>query len=394
LSDQHAAQTSKDDTKERCVEARQRAGQETPGALAGLAYAPHVLAALPNTGNTSQLRRQALVRMQRLQGNLAVQRFLATKVIQREGGAGGSGDTTPIPRLPDVEARRNFALLILKKAYGGRIKTEAKVAGTADEGALRTEYDAAMMRQGKKFREKGEGGAEDQLRDWAPGDSAKHPDLKEAGKFKGFNDPSSGQVFVDTSKEPDDQVATITHEMLHANASPDFPGTLGKQLDEGMTEKLTKNAFTASGYAAPSGQYESEVSFVQDIGAMVGEGTLVSAYFGGVDALRTMLNAQTDKDVFAEFAAAARAKNWVWMKKFFHEYFDKLKGGSELDKKTAAINMALDGWVTDADIANIAGIYQNASAEEKVQLRSIIQSRIGDLVDLGQRSQLRVIIGS
>ena len=82
------------------------------------------------------------------------------------------------------------------------------------------------------------------------------------------------------------------------------------------------------------------------------------------------------------------------MKKFFEEYFEKLRSGSEVDKKIAAINLALDGWVTDEDIDNIRGIYANSTAEEKAQLRSVIQSRIGDLVDIGQRTQLRVIVAS
>jgi hypothetical protein len=338
--------------------------------------------------------RKQILRQQKVAGNRYVQRALLGSVIQRGPGPGGGGDTTPIPTLPDFEARKNLAVAVLKKAFGGRIKTETKVEGVPSEDALRTKYDAAMMRQKKKFRAPGNTDPADQLPDWGPGDAAKFPDTAEAGSFKGFNDPSSGSVLVDMSKKPDDQVATIAHEMLHASAAGDFPATLGKRIDEGMTEKLTQNAFTISGYAPPTGQNESEVSFVQDLAAMVGEGTLTSAYFGGVDILRTMLNAQTDSDIFEKFANAARAGDKKFMREFFKDYYEKLKGGSELDKKIAAINLALNGWVSGDDISNIEGIYASASAEDKAALRNVIQPRIEELIDIGQRTRLRVLLAS
>lgn len=360
--------------------------------FAGPLLTPKAWAALPQAPNGAGMRRRAIARVQRDAGNQHVQRLLSRALVQRQSP--GGGNVSPIPKLPDLEARKSLALVILKTGFGSRIKTEAKVVGTESESEIRTSYDAAMIRQGKKFRERGAEGEEDALRDWQSGDSAKHPDLSQSGTFKGFSDPSTGQIFVDTSKEPDDQVATIVHEQLHANSAGDFVGELGKQIDEGMTETLTRRAFTASGYAAPTGQYETEVSFVQDLSAMVGGGTLEAAYFSGVDALRTMLNAQADTDIFTEFAAAARGKRWSWMKKFFDEYHDELAKGSELDKKNAAINMALDGWVTDTDIANIAGIYQNASEDDRLHLRATIEGRISELSDHGQRADLRLAMAS
>lgn len=340
--------------------------------------------------------RKQVLKQQKVAGNQYVQRALLGKVIQRAPGQPGGGNTTPIPALADVEARRNFALTILKKAFGGRIKSEAKVVEIKGTEGMWAEYDAAMIRQGKEFREPPEKkGEEGKLRPWQTGDAQKHPDLQKKGEFKGFNDPSTGQVYIDTSQQPDEQVATIVHEMLHANAAPDFPATLGKRLDEGMTEKLTQTAFTTSGFAAPTGQNESEVSFVSDLGAMIGEGALASAYFGGVGILRDMLNLGVgDTDMFDKFANAARAGNWAWMRSFFEKYYDKLKGGAELDKKLAVINYWLDGWVSDDDIANIEGIYLGATEEEKVQLRSLIQSRISELIDIGQRTRLRVLVAS
>jgi len=338
--------------------------------------------------------RKQVLKQQKVAGNRYVQRALLGGVIQRGPGPGGGGDTTPIPTLPDPEARKDLALSILKKAYGGRIKTETKVQEVASGAELQTKYDAAMMRQKKKFRAEGNKDPVEDLPDWGPGDAARFKDTADAESFKGFNDPSSGSVFVDTSKKPDDQVATIVHELLHASAAADFQSTLGKRVDEGMTEKLTQNAFTISGYTAPTGQNANEVGFVQDLGAIVGEGTLISAYFGGVDILRKMMNAQTDTDIFEKFAEAARTSNAKFLREEFFKEYEKLKGGSELDKKIAAINVALDGWVSGDDISNIESIYYNSTQEEKAALRNVIQPRIDELIDIGQRTRLRVLVVS
>jgi hypothetical protein len=336
--------------------------------------------------------RKQILRQQKVAGNRYVQRALLGSVIQRGPGPGGGGDTTPIPTLPDLEARRDLAIMILKKAYGGRIKAEAKVEGVPSEDVLRTKYDDAMMRQKKKFRAEGNNDPVDKLPEWGPGDAARFKDTSK--EFKGFNDPSSGAVFVDLSKKPDDQVATIAHEFLHASAAPDFAATLGKRIDEGMTEKLTQNAFTISGYTAPTGQNKTEVGFVANLGEMIGEGALTSAYFGGVDILRDMLNVGAEKNIFEKFAEAARAENWKWMESFFNNYYDKMKGGSELQKKIASINYWLSGWVYDEDLANIEAIYRDSSPEDKAQLRAVIEPQIGSLIDIGQRTRLRVLLVS
>jgi hypothetical protein len=339
--------------------------------------------------------RKQILRQQKVAGNRYVQRALVGSVIQRNPGPPGSGNTIPIPVLADMEARRNLALMILKKAFGGRIKSEAQVVEKKGTEEMWAEYDSAMIRQGKEFREPPEEpGGEGKLRPWKVGDAQQHPDLKKKGEFKGFNDPSSGKVFIDTSQPPDDQVATIVHEMLHANAAPDFPATLGKRVDEGMTEKLTRTAFTASGYSAPTGQYESEVSFATSLGEMIGEGALTSAYFGGVDILRDMMNVGADKKIFDDFAREARANNWGWMTSFFNMYYERMKTGSELQKKIASINYWLSGWVYDEDLANIEAIYRDSSQEDKAQLRAVIEPQIGSLIDIGQRTRLRVLLAS
>ena len=75
-------------------------------------------------------------------------------MLQREGGEGG--DTTPIPTLPDADAKQALALKVLKKAFGGLIKNEANVESAEGLSALQNQYDISMIIQGKKFREDGE----------------------------------------------------------------------------------------------------------------------------------------------------------------------------------------------------------------------------------------------
>ena len=82
------------------------------------------------------------------------------------------------------------------------------------------------------------------------------------------------------------------------------------------------------------------------------------------------------------------------MREFFKDYYEKFKSGSELDKKIAAINLALDGWVSGDDISNIEGIYASASPEDKAALKNVIQPRIEELIDIGQRTRLRVLLAS
>jgi hypothetical protein len=307
-------------------------------------------------------------------------------VVQRQGEGGRGGSSAPIPTLPDPARRRSLALDILKKAYGGLIKEESKVIGMPNEGLLRASYDNAMIVMGRVFIK--EDGTE---RPWAPGDSRKHPDM--SSELSGFYDPSSKQVYVDLGKEPDAQVATLVHELLHANASPEFGATLGKDLDEGLTEKLTQLAFTKSGYTPPSGFFAGQVGYVEELSAIVGLNTLKYTYFNGTASLRSMMDAKLEEGVFERFAIEVRNKNWGWLNKFFERYARAMQG-TETEKKIVAINSLLDGWVSDTDLDNIENIWSAASHDEKAEIRKAISPRIGSLIDIGQRTRLRTMLAS
>ncbi len=307
------------------------------------------------------------------------------EVVQRQdGGAGGSPQ--PIPVLPDAERRQSLALDILKKAYGGRIKKETKVNGMANESVLRAMYDLSMIGMGRVFVE-----PDGTKRPWMPGDSLKHPDM--SAELSGFFDPKSGQVFIDLSKKPDAQVATMVHELLHASSSGEFGETLGKDLDEGMTEKLTQDAFARSGYDPPTGFFPGQIAVVGQVSALVGENTMKNAYFGGTGGLRSMMEARLGEGVFERFALEVRNRNWEWLSTFFERYATAVRG-TETEKKIAAINSLLDGWVSDTDLDNIENIWSASSADEKADIARAIRPRVGSLIDLGQRTRLRTILAS
>ena len=324
--------------------------------------------------------------LQRVAGNGYVQRVLTGGVAQRQGPTTGGDSSAAIPVLPNLEARRALALDILKKAYGGLIKQESKVNGTANEDELRSRYDQAMVRMKRSFREQ-----DGTKRPWKAGDSLKYSGTK--GEFPGFHDPSTNQVYVDLSKKPDEQVATIVHELLHANAAEDFLSTLGRNIDEGMTERLTQKAFAKSGYSAPSGYFVGQVAMVGQLASMFGENTMMYAYFNGTAILRSMMNAALDESIFDRFAIETRANNQDWLSLFISRY-QRALSGAEVDKKIAAINTLLDWWVSDADMANIANIWNGSSPDEQTHIRAAILSRITSLGDHGQRAQLRALVGS
>lgn len=316
---------------------------------------------------------------QRAAGNRAVQRLLNTNVIQREG------DTTPIPALPDVEARRLFALTVLKKAYGGMIKQEPNVTEAKGIEAMQALYDQSMIRQKKTFKE---GNNE---REWQKGDAAKRGDMNK--DFPGFYD-SGKNIVLDTGKKPDEQTATLAHEMLHANSNGEILGSLGKDVDEGITETLTKKAFTKAGYSYPGGFFESNMKWIGRLSGIFGENTLMFAYFTGIGPLRGMMNAtMDDEDAFDDFAGQVRAQNWPWTNLFFDKW-EKIVRGSEVEKKVAAVVRWLEQfWIDDEDISDVENIYRGSTPEEQARLRQEILPRIGNISDHGHRARLRILIG-
>jgi hypothetical protein len=332
------------------------------------------------------LARKQVQDAQQVAGNLFVQRELLKGVIQRQT-PGEGGDTTPIPALGTTEEKRHFALHILKEAYGELIKKESKVVAKGSEKELRDAYDQSMINLGKDFKK-----PDGEFRKWEMGDSKKHPTMSK--ELVGFWDQDTGDVLIDTSKKPDQQVATLVHEMLHANAAGDFASTMGKTIDEGMTEKLTQQAFAEAGYSAPGGFYAAEIGLVNRLAGMFGENLMLLSYFNGTAILRSMVSTVLDdEEIFDKLVRAIKGNQTRYIESFFYLY-ERAAAGAELDKKIAAISSRLDWWVSDGDITAVENIWQGSTEDERSQLRSVIRNRVASLSDHGHRARLRILIGS
>ncbi|MCJ7623602.1 MAG: hypothetical protein MUO76_08855 [Anaerolineaceae bacterium] len=348
-------------------------------ATASAVAIPYRLANLP-----PPLMRDNILALQRFAGNFFVQRMIEAHILQRQGG--GSGSEVPIPALPEATAREELAVKILKDAYGGLIKKETKVVNVDDASQLRTYYDQTMMRLDKKFRE-----SDDNLRDWKEGDATIHPNT--SNEFYGYNDPHANKVYIDTSRDPDEQVATLVHEMLHNNSATDFVAVMGYDVDEGMTEMLTKEAFTKSGYTAPTGTYGDQVTYMTKMGEIFGANTLKMAYFKGTAILRSMMDKLAGEGVFDKFILNANDKNYKWLWGFLDQQA-KYMNTSEINKKKSIISALLSSWfVFDDDITNVENVYLGSTPEEQAELKMIIRSAIGSLSGHGHRARLRALIG-
>ncbi|MEM5774795.1 MAG: hypothetical protein AAGU05_07300, partial [Anaerolineaceae bacterium] len=251
MNQQHTQTPAPDNPKKQPESENAQTGSQ-PAALQ-----PSKMLALPRAGMPHKLPV-----FQRAAGNRAVvQRLLNVNLIQRQPDL-----TSPIPPLADVEARRLLALSVLKKAYGGLIKQEPHVTEVKGIAAMQTLYDQSMIRQNKVYREG------DSERPWRAGDAALRGDMNK--DFPGFYD-AGGNIVLDTEKAPDEQTATLAHEMLHANSNGEIVSTFGKDVDEGITESLTQKAFTKAGYSAPGGFFVSNMEWVARLSGLFGENTVM-----------------------------------------------------------------------------------------------------------------------
>jgi hypothetical protein len=64
-----------------------------------------------------------------------------------------------------------------------------------------------------------------------------------------------------------------------------------------------------------------------------------------------------------------------------------------VEQKIAIVNSLLDGWVSDTDLNHIEMVVNSASGD-KAAIATAIQPRIKELWSIGQRTRLRVILGT
>ena len=103
---------------------------------------------------------------------------------------------------------------------------------------------------------------------------------------------------------------TVAHERLHQLAHPRFRETLGRDLDEGLTERFARGIHSDLGIADAAKVYPHEQRIVNMLSARVGEDRLASAYFKGeMTALRSHLDADLGSGTFQRFAQAMKARD-------------------------------------------------------------------------------------
>lgn len=95
----------------------------------------------------------------------------------------------------------------------------------------------------------------------------------------GFTNPVNGDVYINAELAV---ASAMPHELLHANAAPEFLQTVGVALNEGVTEQLALDAMAASGVRAEKVPAYADFRVIAGaIAKITGRDRLVSAYFNG-----------------------------------------------------------------------------------------------------------------
>jgi hypothetical protein len=105
----------------------------------------------------------------------------------------------------------------------------------------------------------------------------------------GFTDPITGAIYINAQNAVE---SATPHELLHANASPDFLQAVGVALNEGITESLALDALAAGGVRAEKvPAYAKEREVATAIAKRTGQELLLRAYFNGGSALTDFVDA-------------------------------------------------------------------------------------------------------
>ena len=110
----------------------------------------------------------------------------------------------------------------------------------------------------------------------------------------GFTDPVTGDVYINGHTAVE---SAMPHELLHANAAPEFLQAVGVALNEGITERLALDALAVSGVKAEKvPAYASYRALAEAVERIAGRDRLIAAYFNGgaqLDALVASIGAET-----------------------------------------------------------------------------------------------------
>ncbi len=105
----------------------------------------------------------------------------------------------------------------------------------------------------------------------------------------GFTNPVNGDVYINAQLAV---ASAMPHELLHANAAPEFLQTVGVELNEGITEQLALDAMAVAGVRAEKvPAYADFRAIAGAIAEITGPRRLLSAYFNGGQQLADFVTA-------------------------------------------------------------------------------------------------------
>jgi hypothetical protein len=363
-------------------EVKSGAALEEAPLLPVTAYSPEGAPARLSDKRLPAVQRQSLAAtIGRVQGNHYLQRLLEplapapVTAVQRQGAAGPA----PAGVVDKSQALQARAQSILTAAYGSTRKIVPSKIEVVDDATLRGKFDDFQIRKGTTNPKTKEA--------WKAGDAyTVFPVLD------GFADRDNQTIYVQDKMAggPEGQVSVAVHEMLHMNAAGGFAGGVGADIDEGTTEYMTIQACKKAGVAIQAA-YGPQVGLVTQLIAVIGEGTLTQAYFGGANILISTLDAVRGEGAFAKFQERLRISG-------LSRAEDLLKPPRSSDwvkEKIKIIEDILNSWwVTGSDVSRIETICGTLTAEELKVVREAIAPQVSKkLSDHGQRAQVRIALG-
>jgi hypothetical protein len=120
----------------------------------------------------------------------------------------------------------------------------------------------------------------------------------------GFTDPVTGAIYINGQTAVE---SATPHELLHANAAPEFLQTVGVALNEGITEQLALDALATGGVRAEKAPaYPKERELAAAIVKLTGRELLLRAYFNGGPSLTDFITALGTDTVTSIRQAAGR----------------------------------------------------------------------------------------
>ncbi len=63
-----------------------------------------------------------------------------------------------------------------------------------------------------------------------------------------------------------------------------------------------------------------------------------------------------------------------------------------IEEKIRICNRLLNGWVSDEDLDTVRTVFRSTHGDELLSLKDVLEGRVSDLWDLGQRAELRSIL--